>query len=235
MTTSTKTISIAAVETRAPEGTIRAIRSTLLCTPASKVYWVSNSPCPVEFSVPTQWIRVRDCLPFRDQFNLWYSWITLRLLPSVVETDFNIIVQNDGYAVNKAAWTDEFLNYDYIGAPWLWWGPPEEQVGNGGFSLRSRKLYDALIDWQPSYRVEGWPHLEAKYYSPNNRDGLNEDNLLAGPYRKHLEEQYQLKWAPTELAHQWSIECSESYSNPWFKRSLGFHGRETAQHYGIEL
>ena len=44
---------------------------------------------------------------------------------------------------------DEFLNFDYIGAPWsekvqvspdLVLDMKENQVGNGGFSLRSHKL-----------------------------------------------------------------------------------------------
>lgn len=227
-----KTISLSVVETRNPESARTCIESTLRCTPASSVYWFSNQPLGYDVGVPVHWIRVKDC---RTQFNLWYSNITLRLMPAVVDTDYNIVIQNDGYAVNAGAWTDEFLDYDYIGAPWLWWGPPEEQVGNGGFSLRSRRLYDALVDWEPSYSIDGWPNLDAKYYNPNLRDGLNEDNLLAGPYRKHLEANYGLRWAPTDLAHRWSIECSESYDNPWFKRSLGFHGRETAEHYGIKL
>jgi len=230
-----KTISIAIIETKNLEGAVRAVFSTLATTPATSVYWISDKPCPVDFRVPTQWVRIRSCQQPRDQFNLWYSDITLRLLPAVVSTDFNIVIQCDGFAVNAEAWTDQFLEYDYIGAPWLWWGPPNEQVGNGGFSWRSRRLYDALIDWRPSYSAQDWPNLDAKYYSPNSRDGLNEDNLLAGPYRQYLEQHYQLKWAPTDLAHRWSIECSESYTDPWFKRSLGFHGKETAQHYGITL
>ena len=38
------------------------------------------------------------------------------------------------------AWTDDFFNYDYIGATW-----DDGVVGNGGFSWRSRKLYGACI------------------------------------------------------------------------------------------
>ena len=228
------TISLSAIETRDPQSTLRAIRSTLDCTPADHVYWVSTQPLTQDIGVPVTWLRVRDCVPGRDQFNNWYSWITLRLLPAAVSSDFNIMIQNDGFAVNKDAWTDEFLNYDYIGAPWLWW-EPHEQIGNGGFSLRSRKFYDALIEWRPSYKIADWPGLPAKYYDPNNREGLNEDNMIAGPYRQYLEPNFGIKYAPVDLAHRWSIEGSESYSNPWFRRSLGFHGKETAQHYGILL
>jgi hypothetical protein len=144
------------------------------------------------------------------------------------------MIQSDGFAVNKAAWTDEFYQYDYIGAPWLWW-EYFENIGNGGFSWRSRRFYDALIDWRPGYRLEDWPSLPNKYYSPGTRQGFNEDNLIAGPYRPILEHRYGLKYATVELAHQWSIEGQQSWGSPWFKRSLGFHGREVAPHYGVEL
>jgi len=227
------TISISVIETRDQTKAIRAVRSTLVNTPATSVYWVSNRPCDEDLGVPTTWIRVANPKP--EDFNVWYSEITLRILPAVVNTDHNIIVQNDGFAVNISAWTNEFLKYDYIGAPWLWWGPPEEQVGNGGFSLRSRKLYDALVDWRPGWTANEWPNLDPKYYNPNNRNGLNEDNLIAGPFRLYLETHYGIQYAPVDLAHQWSIEGRESWTNPWFRKSLGFHGAEAAHEYGIKL
>lgn len=225
------TISISCVETVNYLGAVKAIKSTLANTPANKVYWISDRPCPETLRCPVEWLRVA---PVGSRvFCYWYSHITLRLLPSVVNTDFNILVQADGYAVNHEAWTDEFLNYDYIGAPWLWW-EPHEQIGNGGFSLRSRRLYDALLAWWPGYRNQDWPDLHPKYYNPNGREGIMEDNLIAGPFRPELERR-GCRFAPVDLAHRWSIEGSESYTSPWFRKSLGFHGKETAQHYGIEL
>ena len=225
-------ISISAIETREPGPTVRAINSTLACTPADKVYWVSTYAPPKEIQAPTVWLRTRAATP--QSLNYWLSEITLRLLPAAVNEDHNIIVQSDGFAVNKSAWTDQFLDYDYIGAPWLWW-KPHEQVGNGGFSLRSRRFYDALVDWRPGYTAEDWPIWFRLHDPMQHRQGFNEDNLIASPFRPHLEQHYGIKYAPVDLAHQWSIEASESYSNPWFKRSLGFHGVETAPHYGIQL
>ncbi len=62
-----------------------------------------------------------------------------------IETPHVLLVQWDGYAINPGAWRSEFLDVDYIGAKWYWQtdGP---RVGNGGFSLRSRKLLEALRD-----------------------------------------------------------------------------------------
>ena len=40
-----------------------------------------------------------------------------------INTEFALIVHADGFVVNPEMWRDEFLDYDYIGAPWPL--PPE--------------------------------------------------------------------------------------------------------------
>ena len=35
-----------------------------------------------------------------------------------IKTDFALIVHADGFVVHPELWRDEFLDYDYIGAPW---------------------------------------------------------------------------------------------------------------------
>ncbi len=230
------TLSISCIDTLNYDLTVSALVSTLRATPAGSVYWLSDRPCPINPGVPVHWIRIQRFQPGEHIYNHWYSDCCLRVLPAVVNTDYNIIIHWDGYAVNAQAWTDEFFQYDYIGAPWLWW-PDGENVGNGGFTLRSRRLYDALVQWRPSYLAQDWSNIDPRYFSKDRSGHLTlcEDNLLAGPYRAYLEQHYQLKWPSTDLAHRFSIEGSESYTSPWFGRSLGFHGRETALHYGIKL
>ena len=48
-----------------------------------------------------------------------------------------------------------FMEYDYIGAPWL--GPvcnnPQVRIGNGGFSLRSRAFMEDIVHKHPYQRV----------------------------------------------------------------------------------
>lgn len=230
------TISISAIDTLNYAGSVRAIKATIACVPnVKRVYWLSDVPFPETLNVPVEWIRIKRFNPSKHIYNHWYSHACLRIMPAVVDTTHNIIVHPDGFAVNADAWTDEFLTCDYIGAPWLWW-PDGENVGNGGFTLRSRKLYDALLDWEPSYMTEDWT-IDERFYTTDRSGHVTycEDNLLAGPYRAHLEPTYNLKWADLDLAHRFAIEGSESYSNPWFKKSLGFHGKETALHYGINL
>ena len=71
-----------------------------------------------------------------------YSEFILRRLPAYVTTSHCLLVQWDGHVLNGSRWRDEFLSYDYIGASWPQF-PDGHDVGNGGFSLRSRALLQA--------------------------------------------------------------------------------------------
>lgn len=70
-----------------------------------------------------------------------YSPWILKNLSSYITTDFCLIYQYDGFIINPDLWSDDFLDYDYIGAIWPNVGQPN-RVGNGGFSLRSKKFLD---------------------------------------------------------------------------------------------
>jgi hypothetical protein len=69
----------------------------------------------------------------------------LRELGGHVSTSHALCIQWDGFVLNGPAWDPGFLNYDYIGAPWPHFSDGHN-VGNGGFSLRSRRLIDACRD-----------------------------------------------------------------------------------------
>ncbi len=42
----------------------------------------------------------------------------IKRINSYVATPFALVIQYDGFILNPDAWRDEFLDYDYIGAPW---------------------------------------------------------------------------------------------------------------------
>lgn len=76
-----------------------------------------------------------------------YSRFVLQDLHTYIETSHVLIVQADGFVLNPGLWNPGWLDYDYVGAPWpetLRVGkyviPLANRVGNGGFSLRSRRL-----------------------------------------------------------------------------------------------
>ena len=159
-----------------------------------------------------------------------YSKFMIYHLNEYINTDFAITIQHDGFIINPDAWRDEFLNYDYIGAPWpieeswinqqleeqrpyLFENLPKNRVGNGGFCLRSRKFLE----------------FSAQYDSCNN---LGEDSFLCTrKYKEAIE--YGIKFAPFELAVKFSYEnpCIE-FGTHWnqqivFDKSkhFGWHGK----------
>lgn len=116
-----------------------------------------------------------------------------------VDTDFALLFHPDGYPINADAWKDEFLDYDYIGAPWPL--PKDDysyrdedgniiRVGNS-VSLRSKKLMSL-----PSFHDFEWK----SYYGNTNEDGF-----LCVHNRKRLED-LGCKFAPLEVAKYFSKE-----------------------------
>lgn len=134
-----------------------------------------------------------------------YNSFILNDLWANIHTPHCLIVQLDGYPLNPKAWTNEFLEYDYIGAPWINFPevPEKEWVGNGGFSLRSLKLLKACHEI--------------------GSDGKTlEDNFICIENRKLLESK-GIKFAPVELAKRFSVE------NTYYDNQFGFHGKLTIE------
>ena len=130
-----------------------------------------------------------------------YANLMLKGVAEHINTDHALYVQWDGLANNQDMWTDDFLNYDYIGAPWPW-KPEGENVGNGGFSLRSRRLLDFIAN--------------SSTVSLTPEEPVAEDAVIAG-HKQHLE-QHGFSFAPTALAEQFSFELGQ------VRDSFGFHG-----------
>ena len=74
------------------------------------------------------------------------------------ETDSMILPKN-AHLIN------EFLQYDYVGAPW-----PDRQVGNGGFSLRRKSKMLELIDKVPFIKGEADDGFFSQYLARPNND-----------------------------------------------------------------
>ena len=131
-----------------------------------------------------------------------YSRFMVKELLAYVDTDHVLVVQWDGHVVNPAAWSPEFLLFDYIGARWdnaLHRKAAHHNVGNGGFSLRSRALLEALQD--PAIVVTS-----------------AEDVTICRQYRNFLEDRHGIVFAPDDIADRFAFEHLEQPSMPF-----GFH------------
>jgi len=127
-----------------------------------------------------------------------YSDFVLKGLADHVETSHALVAQWDGYVINPEHWQPEFLDYDFIGASWPQFSDGYD-VGNGGFSLRSRALLEAC-------RAEG--------FQP-----AHPEDLAIGRYNRDWLESEGLRIAPRSVADVFS---SERAGNP--AESFGFHG-----------
>ena len=128
-----------------------------------------------------------------------YSRFVLKSLLAHVATPHVLLVQWDGYVTNPAAWDPAFLACDYIGAPWHW-HRDGMRVGNGGFSLRSRRLLEALQD-------------------PRIAQAGAEDETICRTFRPLLEAEYGIRFAAEPLAERFSFEAAYPVGRPF-----GFHG-----------
>jgi hypothetical protein len=124
-----------------------------------------------------------------------------------------MIVQYDGMPIDTKFWNDEYLKYDYIGAPWPW-GAANRRVGNGGFSIRSRKLAELCADTKLVFNPPG--HGDNNYM---------EDLHICVMYADYLESQ-GIKYAPVELAKQFSAEIPGGRFD-----TFGFHGTLCLPYY----
>lgn len=127
-----------------------------------------------------------------------YSRFVLSHLADHVDTDFCLVCQWDGYVLNPGLWRPEFLDYDYIGASWPQFDAGRD-VGNGGFSLRSRRLLDLCA--QPGFAPS---HPEDLAICHRNRDWLDRHGIA---------------FAPRALADRFSCERRGTPDG-----TFGFHG-----------
>lgn len=143
--------------------------------------------------VPIHWRIQRIPSLTIDQWNQFH----IRSVASLIGTGFAMSVHEDGFPILPELWSDEFLGYDYIGAPW-----PDGRVGNGGFCIESRNVM------QEKSKVPAPANL--KYPS---------DLFVCKLYCENLKRK-GIRFAPTELALRFSTEILGNS-----KPSLGFHGR----------
>jgi hypothetical protein len=149
---------------------------------------------PQRIDVPgTQWVNVPkwpDRLAVQNF--LWYE------MHDLVKTDWFLMTQWDAWVIDASQWRSEFLDYDYLGAPW--WYDDGLNVGHG--VLRSRRLMRFLANNREAFPLE---HPE--------------DELLSRRYRPALE-QAGFRWPSEQLASQFMFECTRPSAN---SRHFMFH------------
>lgn len=126
-----------------------------------------------------------------------YSYLMIKMLSDFFDTDFVLTIQADGWVLDGSKWDEKFLDCDYIGSTWPY---PTKNVGNGAFSIRSKKLQHILAT--DSF---------IKIVSP-------EDEIIGRLYRDYLESIYNIVFAKEEVANKFAYELNEPTQH-----TFGFH------------
>lgn len=184
-------VSLVCVETRYPHLAQFALDRCLAAASFNQCLLLT----PTRFDLP-DYIEQAIIAPIHSVEE--YSAFMLRDLGRFFHGDYVLVVQWDGFLLDGALWDPAFLEYDYIGAPWTH-RPAAVAVGNGGFSLRSRRLVDLLAQ------------MDFDVVHP-------EDAVICELRRAELEA-CGIRFAPQAVAERFAMEMIRT-GGPTF----GFHG-----------
>jgi len=153
-----------------------------------------------------------------------YNRMCIEDLHSYIDTEYCLLIQWDGFVIDGNRWQDKFLEYDYIGAPWSVPKGARNNIGNGGFSLRSKKFLE--VSSQLRYDPDDceWLHPSQKLALPV----APEDWYMCYSNYSHFHKN-EIKFPDTKTAYSFSVEHSSSIKpyNPFdikTYKSFGFHG-----------
>lgn len=210
-----KNITILSINTKNPELSIKAIERSCKYINFGKVLLFTDKDFEHDY---IKIVKIPTIKSLEE-----YSYFCVKDLHRYIDTDYCLIVQPDGFVVNPFMWSDEFLKYDYIGAPWdkllsqrgLWMcnmgvfsiDNVPIIVGNGGFSLRSKRFLEETS--KLDYNDLSLP--EDAFICIKSREILNKNNI---------------KFAPLTVAKRFSLECPIDLNekNVTLDAHFGFHG-----------
>jgi hypothetical protein len=195
-----------------------SVEKSVSAVPVDKIKVFSDKE--ITLSTPYDFIQISDTFSYSD-----YSEFLIKELGKHIDTTHVLVTQYDGFGVNSEYWKDEYLAYDFIGPPASFSYLPIKNllkecniiktgwfVGGGGFSLRSKKLLQALQD----------PVISTQFYNyKKNTYWHSEDVTICIIYKEYLEKEHNIKFAPVELAIEFGSEYLTGYD-----AALGFHGYE---------
>jgi hypothetical protein len=185
-------VTLLCVETRNPDLAHWAIDQCLRATCFAKIVLLTNVDQVNNKRTDIEYVQAPPIRTTKD-----YSDLLLTGIEQYVEGSHVLVIQWDSFITHPNLWRNEFLDYDYIGP--VWPHHPETPVGNGGFSLRSVKLLQAIK--RPGF-VKKHP----------------EDYCICADNKDFLEKNCGIQFAPPEVAEQFAVERSEWHD------AFGFHG-----------
>lgn len=130
-----------------------------------------------------------------------------------VDTSHALLIHADGYVINPDMWMEDWLKYDYIGAPW--------PLPKDDFSYKDERGDLQRVGNSVSLRSLQLMHLASTRPWKSYYGNTNEDGFICCHNRKWLESK-GMKFAPIEVAKYFSKE-HEIDENQDIKETFCFH------------
>ena len=155
---------------------------------------------------------------------LGYSQLIIEDLHKYFSTTHCLIVQSDSFVVDSNLWQNNFLQFDYIGAPWseeirisseLVLNMKENCVGNGGFSLRSHKL--AATTSKIDFKSLKFP--------------IKSEDIVICHYLYKEMVAKGIRFASPKIAAKFSMENENHLYGQDVNSVFGFHGKHLRNHF----
>ena len=165
-----------------------------------------------------------EYIPIPAMDFLGYSQLIIQNLHKYFSTTHCLIVQSDSFVVDSTLWQNKFLQFDYIGAPWseeikvsseLTLNTKENCVGNGGFSLRSHKL--AVTTSKIDFKSLKFP--------------IKSEDIVICHYLYKEMLKKGIRFAPPEIAAQFSMENENHLYGQDVNSVFGFHGKHLRNYF----
>ena len=197
----------------------RAIENSIRNIDFENIIYFSDKILSKEISSSVKYEKIEKFNSIDD-----YSKFILYQMPSYIKTSHVLVIQWDGYVRDYRKWSNDFLEYDYIGAPWYFRSNDNEfgrddlgrwiDVGNGGFSLRSKSLMEQVKNKRNSI--------------PNWFKSKNEDGVICVALREELVKA-GMHFPNRTIAKTFSVDAGFSNLDFWRANSFGFHGKRMLQ------
>lgn len=195
-------VTLCCVDTRSVPQAFYALRQCTTHARFGRVLFLGPEP-DRRYGEPPEgidWVTIPALTGIQD-----YNRIVLKDLAAHIHTSHVLIIQWDGFITHPELWREDFLSVDYIGPPWYHGGHPG-MVGNGGFSLRSTRLLDALTSLDKLDTTEP------------------EDMVICVQRRAELEREHGIRFGSLAMAQDFGCEYGD------YRNSFGFHGMHSFAH-----
>ena len=189
-----KNVTLVAVATTEVEATVSALKYSIRGLDFQEVLLVSHYDPSPDLEI----YRHVEIKPFSSVKD-WGEFVVFDLHRHI-STSHIVLVHADGFVINPEKWSDDFLKYDYIGAPWPL---PSDNVSFRDYYGNIVRMGNSVS--LRSLRILQLPEKLGLDWGSAHQSLFHEDGFLCVQSR-HILQKHGIEYAPFSVALNFSRE-----------------------------